>query len=63
MQGKNAIIKSSVVIWSNKLTPPRIGFFYLCKEVSHMVCLSEVVLYVVVLGRNPHLNKLLLERP
>lgn len=61
MQGKNAIIKSSVVMWSNtegcpSYPPPNFG-----KEVDNVVGLPEVVLNVVVFGRDAQLDKLLLK--
>lgn len=61
MQGKKAIIKSSFVILSNKLSPPLIGYFDGGKKVIGMVSLAEVILYIVVLGRNPQLNEFLLK--
>ena len=61
MHGKKAIIRSSLVIVSNRLTPPLVCPFYLGKEVYLVVGLPKVVLYVVVLGWYAQLDELLLE--
>lgn len=62
MHGKNAIIKSSQVIESKILIPPPVCSFYLLEQVYLVVSLPEVVLDVVILGRNPKLDELVLER-
>lgn len=56
-------MRSSGVIVSNRLTPPLVCLFNLRKEVVGVVGLSEVVLNVVVLGRDAQLDELSLERP
>ena len=60
MHGKNAIIKSSQVIESKMDTPP-VSEIYLIEKVYLVVGLPEVVLDVVILGRDSQLDKLLLE--
>lgn len=62
MHGKKASIKSSGLIVSNKFTPPLIGFFNLPKQVHNVVCLPEIVLDVVVLGRYAQFDELSLKR-
>lgn len=63
IQGKNATIKSSQVIVSKTLAPPRVRFFNLDKQVNYMVCLAKIVLYVVVFRVKSKFLKLVLERP
>lgn len=62
IQGKKAIVKSSQVIVSKILTPPYIGFFNLGEQVNHMVCLAEIVLYVVVVCLISKFAELVFER-
>ena len=55
--------KSSLDILSNTLTPPPITFIYLVKQIHHVIRLAEIVLDVVVLGRDSEFDELPLERP
>lgn len=61
MHGKKARTKSFGVTSSKIELPPPIRSFNLSKEVDLMFGLAEVVLDVVIEGRNTELNKLLLE--
>ena len=47
---------------SNTLAPPLVRFLYVFEQVYNVVCLSEVVLDVVVLGGNSELYKFVLKR-
>ena len=61
MHGKKAIIKSLQAIESKTLTPPHIRFLYLAKQIYYVVCLLEMILYVIVLGGDSEFDKFLLE--
>lgn len=61
MQGKNAMMRSSCVIFSNTDCPPPISVVYLGEQVNYMVSLSEVVLNIVILCFVSELLELVLE--
>ena len=61
MHGKKAMIRSSGVMRSKTVSLSLVGGFNLTEQVNDMVGLAEVVLDVVVLGRDAQLDKLLLE--
>ena len=63
MHGKKATIKSSGVTESNIDIPPPIRFFDFREKVYNVVRLAEVILYIIILGRNTQLYKLILECP
>ena len=64
MQGKKAMMRSSGVMRSKtvSLSLSLVGGLNLTEQVNHMVGLAEIVLDVVVFGRDAQLDELVLER-
>ena len=66
MQGKNAITRSPSCpphYGIKDRRTPIIAFLYLVKQIHLVVCLPEVILYVIILRRYAQLDKFVLECP